>query len=157
MLLWNVLIMIVWCWLVGDFSPANVFGGFLLGFGILWLLSRTQVIEGRDYYQQVPQVIGLILYFLWELVIANIRLAVDLFRPEIKIDPAIVAMPLDAETDAEITLVAALITLTPGTLSMEVSEDRKTLFIHAMYADDPEEVVASLKNGFERRVLEVLR
>ena len=157
MFIWNILIAIVWCALVGSFNPANIIGGFALGFGILWLMSRTQVISGRDYYQQVPQIIGLTIYFIWELIIANIKLAADLFRREIAINPAIVAMPLDAKTDAEITLVASLITLTPGTLSMEVSEDRRTLFIHAMYADDPEELVASLKNGFERRVLEVLR
>jgi multicomponent Na+:H+ antiporter subunit E len=68
-----------------------------------------------------------------------------------------VAIPLDVETDVEITLLANLITLTPGTLSMDISDDRKVLYVHAMYVDDPEALRAEIKNGFERRVLEMLR
>lgn len=157
MLLFNVLITIVWCWLQGSFSAGNVVGGFALGFVSLGLLSRTEIIRGRDYFKQVPQVLGLFFYFLWALVVANLRLAYDLLTPGIDTQPAIVAMPLDAQTDAEITLVASLISLTPGTLSMDVSPDRKVLYIHAMYANNPDELIASLKNGFEKRVLEVLR
>ena len=68
-----------------------------------------------------------------------------------------VAIPLDAETDAEITLLANLITLTPGTLSLDVSDDRRVLYIHAMYVDDVEELRRSIKDGFEKRVMELLR
>lgn len=157
MLLWNILIAVVWCWLQGRFTAANMVGGFVMGFVILGLMSRTNVIEGKNYVRQVPQVIGLVAYFLWELLVANVRLAVDLLKRDVTFEPAIVAMPLEAKTDAEITLVASLITLTPGTLSMEVSEDRSTLFIHAMYAGDEPGLIASLKDGFEKRVLEVLR
>jgi multicomponent Na+:H+ antiporter subunit E len=73
--------------------------------------------------------------------------------------PGVVAIPLDARTDAEITLLANLITLTPGTLSLDVSSDRRMLYIHVMYIDndDLEEVRRKIKAGFERRVLEVLR
>ena len=71
--------------------------------------------------------------------------------------PGVVAIPLDAETDAEITLLANLITLTPGTLSLDVSDDRRVLYIHAMYVDDVEELRRSIKDGFEKRVMELLR
>jgi multicomponent Na+:H+ antiporter subunit E len=71
--------------------------------------------------------------------------------------PGIVAVPLDAQTDLEITLMANLITLTPGTLSLDVSEDRHTLYVHAMFVDSPESVRDSIKNGFERRLLELIR
>lgn len=157
MLLYNVLIAIVWCWLQGSFSAANMIGGFFLGFATLWLLSSRDLIKGRSYIRQVPQVLSLVVYFLWELLIANIRLAVDLLTPGHHNTPAIIAMPLEAKTDAEITILAALITLTPGTLSMDVSEDRSTLFIHALYVDNEQELIQSLKQGFERKLLEVLR
>ena len=70
---------------------------------------------------------------------------------------AIVAVPLDVETDGEITLLANLISLTPGSLCLDVSEDRKTLYVHVMFLDDVEECRRELKEGFERRVLELLR
>ncbi|MFN3614431.1 MAG: Na+/H+ antiporter subunit E, partial [Rubrimonas sp.] len=70
--------------------------------------------------------------------------------------PAFVTMPLDAETDVEITLTANLISLTPGTLSVDVTPDRRGLIIHAMYAEDPADVIAGCKT-MERRVLEALR
>ena len=71
--------------------------------------------------------------------------------------PGIVKIPLDARSDLEITLLANLISLTPGTLSLDVSDDRKVLYVHAMYVNDREDFVASIKNGFERRILEITR
>jgi len=65
-------------------------------------------------------------------------------------------MPLDVKSDAGIFLVTNLISLTPGTLSLDVSEDRKTLYVHAMFADDPEEVCRKLKSGMERWVREAV-
>ena len=68
-------------------------------------------------------------------------------------------MPLDAKTDGEIAMVANLITLTPGSLSVDVSEvssGRRILYVHTMFADDPDRLRRSLKDGFERRVLELL-
>lgn len=156
MLVWNILLAISWCWLMGNFSAANIIGGFLLGFVVLAALSRREIIRGRGYALQVPRVLALIVYFIWELIIANLRLAYDLLTPGTDIEPRIIAMPLSAKTDAAITVVASLITLTPGTLSVDVSKDKKTLYIHAMYAKDEAALIKELKNGFERRVLEVL-
>jgi len=68
-----------------------------------------------------------------------------------------VRVPLDAKTDLEITLLANLISLTPGTLSLDVSENGEFLFVHTMYVHDKEEFIHSVKNGFERKVLELLR
>jgi multicomponent Na+:H+ antiporter subunit E len=71
--------------------------------------------------------------------------------------PGVIAIPLDAQTDIEITVLANLISLTPGTLSLDVSADRQTLYIHTMYLDDPEAARRGIKRGFERRVLAVTR
>ena len=101
--------------------------------------------------------IGFVVYFGWELVKANLRVAYEVITPRYQMKPAILAIPLEAKTDLEITAFANLITLTPGTLSLEVSEDRKALYIHAMYVDDVAVFKERLKQGLERRLLEVLR
>jgi multicomponent Na+:H+ antiporter subunit E len=69
----------------------------------------------------------------------------------------VIAIPLDARTDTEILLLTTLITLTPGSFSLDVSSDRRELYLHVMYLDDPDQVRRQIKDGFERRVLEVLR
>jgi multicomponent Na+:H+ antiporter subunit E len=71
--------------------------------------------------------------------------------------PGFIAIPLDARTDFEILIVSNLISMTPGTLSMDISPDRKFLYLHVMYIDDLEEIRQTIKSKFESRVLEVLR
>ena len=67
------------------------------------------------------------------------------------------AVPLALDRDAEIALLANLITLTPGTLSLDVSPDRRTLYVHAMATTSPDDLRREIQQGFERRILEVFR
>ena len=106
---------------------------------------------------RLPRGVFLLFFFLGELVLSSVRVAWDVLSPNPGFRPGIVGVPLDARTDSEITLLATLITLTPGTLSLDVSEDRKTLYVHAMRVEDPEAFRREIKDGFERRVLELLR
>jgi multicomponent Na+:H+ antiporter subunit E len=71
--------------------------------------------------------------------------------------PGFIAIPLDAKTDFEILVVSNLISMTPGTLSVDVSPDRKYLYLHVMYIDDLDAIRHTIKSKFESRVLEVLR
>lgn len=153
--LWNILIAIGWAALTGQFTPLNLLLGFLLGYFLLWFASPW--LWRSRYYSKVRQAFGFLFYFLWELILANLRVAYDVATPTHHMRPGVVAIPLEADSDAEITVLASCITLTPGTLSLDVSQDRKTLYIHAMYIDDIEEVRRDIKSGMERRVLEVLR
>jgi multicomponent Na+:H+ antiporter subunit E len=86
-----------------------------------------------------------------------LRVARDVVTRKTYRRPGIVAVPLDAKTDAEITVLALFISLTPGTLAIDVSDDRKVLYVHEMFITDPEEVRRQLKAGFERYVLALLR
>jgi multicomponent Na+:H+ antiporter subunit E len=153
--LFNLLLAFVWVALTGEFSPGNFLVGFLLGFFLLWLGVRAG--KGTSYFKKAMQVTRFLLFFLWELVKANLRVAHDVITPRLRMKPGVVAVPLDVETDEEITLLANLISLTPGTLSLDVSDDRKTLYVHGMFVDDPEALRKQIKDGFERRVKEVLR
>ena len=74
-----------------------------------------------------------------------------------RIFPRIFAYPLKLDRDFEITLLANLITLTPGTLSVDVSEDRSILYVHAVDCSDPDSTRQDIANGFERKIMEAFR
>lgn len=94
---------------------------------------------------------------LKELVLGALRVAWLAMRPRLELRPALVAYPLVVTSDTQITLLANMITLTPGTLSVDVSEDRKTLYVHAVDCSDPEGTVRSIADGFERKIMEAFR
>ncbi len=154
-LLWNVLLAIAWVAITGHVSPSNLLLGFVLGFIVFFFAHRA--VGSLGYPAKVWCALSLAGFFLWELLRANLRVAYDVVTPQAHMHPGVIAIPLDAQTDAEITLLANLISLTPGTLSLDVSTDRSTLYIHAMYLDDIEVMRRQIKEGFERRVLAVLR
>ena len=150
----NLLLTFLWIAVTGNFAPANVLFGFFLSFFLLWLISR----RGRrsTYFRLVPKVISFFFFFLYELTKANLQVAWEIITPNFNMTPGIVALPLDVQSDFEITLLANLITLTPGTLSLDVSEDRKILYVHSMYiGNDKEAFIKSIKNGFEKRIIEI--
>jgi multicomponent Na+:H+ antiporter subunit E len=139
----------------GRFTLSGLLVGFGLGYLALWL-TRPLYGETR-YFQRVPKTARLICYFLVELVRSNLRVLWDVVTPGHISRPGIVGIPLSAQSDLEILLVANLISLTPGTLSIDLAEDRRTLFVHVMFLDDPEEFRKGIQNGLERLVLEVTR
>jgi multicomponent Na+:H+ antiporter subunit E len=154
-LLWNLALALAWVAVTGELNAGNLALGFGIGFLVL---SFTAPILGMPaYVRKVVQVLNLALFFIWELILANLRVAYEVLTPGYQLRPGVIAIPLDARTDAEILLLTTLITLTPGSFSLDVSADRCELYLHAMYIDDPDQVRRQIKDGFERRVLEVLR
>jgi len=101
--------------------------------------------------------LALIGYFVRELVLGALNVAWLVLQPKIKIRPALIAYPLTVTTDVQITLLANLVTLTPGTLSVDVSDDRRTLLIHALDVADREALIGRIAAGFETKVLAVTR
>lgn len=156
MLLGNLLLALVWAALQGEFSLGSLITGFLLGYVILLALVRGGVLGTSQYIGRLHRVVALAGFFLWELVRANLRLAVDVATPHYQMKPGILAVPLDATRDSEILLLAVLINLTPGSVALDVSRDRKIMYVHVMYIDTPEAARDEIKSGFERRVREVL-
>lgn len=152
---WNVALALAWAAVTGDLSLGNLVLGYGLGFCILVLMR--QAVGLPDYGRRTLRALGLALFFFVELLKANLQVAYEVLTPRMSMRPAVLAVPLAARTDTEITLLAAMINLTPGTLVIDVADDRSALFVHVLYGDDPEAVRRSLKDGFERRLLEVLR
>ncbi|WP_422364817.1 Na+/H+ antiporter subunit E [Pelagibius sp.] len=150
----NVFLAVSWAALVGSFTLANLLIGYGIGYVALWIASP---LFGRNaYFVRVWRVLRLIVLFIYELVVSSLQVVWDVITPTHLSRPGIIALPLDAEKDLEILLVANLISLTPGSLSLDLSPDRKTLYVHAMFVDDAEVLRKALKSGIERSVLEAL-
>lgn len=153
-LLLNIILTFVWVALTGEYSKANFLLGLVLGFiALRFALGKS----GKRYFLFVPRLLGFMAYFIYEMIKSNLQVAADVVTPPFYMKPGIVAVPLDAKTDAEIGLLANLITLTPGTLSLDVSEDRSVLYVHVMYLFDEKQFVDGIKQGFERRLLNLMR
>jgi len=105
--------------------------------------------------RRVFRIASFIIFYMGELILANIRVAVDILTPKLHLTPSILAIEMDVKSDIEVLALNNLITMTPGTLSMDISEDRKTIYVHHMYVDDPEACKQEIKEGFEKRILEI--
>lgn len=148
-----LLLSAAWVALTGEVTPGNLLEGAVLS-ALVLLLVRFRGRPGLRL-SKIPKALGLLLYFLKELLLSNAAVARSILRPVSSLSPGIVAVPLDLTSDAGITVLANLITLTPGTLSLDVSPDRRTLYVHALDVADPDAFRREVKEGFERRVKEV--
>jgi len=101
--------------------------------------------------------LSLLMLFIRELVLSALRVAWLVLQPVPKLRSAIIAYPLTLTTDAQITLLANMITLTPGTLSIDISDDRRTLYIHCLDLETREKLIGDIAAGFETKVLEATR
>ena len=102
------------------------------------------------------QGLELAFYFLYELVVSSFRVAWEVVTARTYSKPGIIAVPLDVRSDLGITLLANLVSLTPGSLSLEVSPDRRVLYVHVMFIENADTERDNIKNNFERRVMEVV-
>lgn len=151
----NVMLALAWMSMSGSFNGASFLAGFLFGYLALAVMQpKVQALNG--YTQRVPRLIGFVCFFVWEMLKANYRVAFDIITPTLYMRPGVVAMPLMSQTEAEIMLVTNLISLTPGTLSLDVSDDRSTLYVHAMFLQDEQTLLKEMKD-LERRVLQLVR
>jgi multicomponent Na+:H+ antiporter subunit E len=151
----NLLLAIVWAAITGSASFLNLVFGFVLS--ALALAIVREPYGGVLYLGRARRILALLLLFLRELAKSAWAVAVTVMSPKMDVKPGIFAFPLTVDRDFEIALLANLITLTPGTLSVDVSDDRKTLYVHALDCSDPEAVKRGIAEGFERRILEAFR
>ncbi|HEX2146183.1 MAG TPA: Na+/H+ antiporter subunit E [Pseudorhizobium sp.] len=151
----NVIFAVVWVAITGSATLLNLIFGFFIATLALWIVRGEM--GGPGYWLRVRRVLSLLRLFLKELAMSAFRVAVMALSPNLKIRPGIFAFPLTVDRDHEITLLANLITLTPGTLSVDVSDDCKTLYVHALDCSDPDGARRDIAHGFERKILEAFR
>lgn len=151
----NIALSVAWAAVNGSFSPVVLGAGFVLGY--LVLLVARPVLGPSAYYSGLWRALSFALFYLWELVLSSVRVAIDVLNPRLDLRPAVVRIPLQVRTNAEVTMLANLISLTPGTLSLEVSADNRFLYVHAMDVENPDDLRRELHDALESRVLGLTR
>ncbi|MBB4007256.1 Na+/H+ antiporter subunit E [Allorhizobium taibaishanense] len=147
----------VWLAITGSVTPLNIGFGLVLSLAVAGLL-REQIGRAAEQLRVRPlALLSLIALFFVELAKSAWRVTVIVLSPGLDIKPGILAFPLTLEREAQITLLANLITLTPGTLSVDVSDDRKYLYVHALDCRDPDAIRRDIADGFERKIKEAFR
>lgn len=152
----QLLFVAVWLAVSGSISLANIVFGLVVSTLALGLI-RHQLPGGDNHWLRLTWVLSLVLLFFKELALSAWKVAVLVTRPRLDVKPGIFAYPLTVTTDFQITLLANLITLTPGTLSVDVSADRKTLYVHAIDCSDIEATKNDIRNGFEKKIMEAFQ
>lgn len=141
----------IWSLLMGEVSVLSFSVSYMCSHLLVSLLFRTPT--RAQLLAKIPYAFYLLGYYIYKVIEANLQVARSVLSPLDKIRPGIVAIPLDVQTDAQITLLAHMITMTPGTLTLDVSTDRSTLFVHAMDASDPNALRQDIKQSFEKKIL----
>lgn len=155
-----VLLTLVWAALQGSFGPGTLVVGALFSWAILHLtrpLFNTEeenVVAGKGPVRRLWRSLVLIVVFLREVVLSALEVAGYVLQPSLNIRPAIIEYPLNVQTDREITMLANMISLTPGTLSMDVAADRSAIYVHAISvtSEDGQEVIDDIKGSLEKHV-----
>ncbi|WLV23635.1 Na+/H+ antiporter subunit E [Aciduricibacillus chroicocephali] len=153
----HLIIAFMWMLLNESYTGSSFIAGYLIGAVLLFLMRRF--LPGSFYLRRLFMVLGLIILFIKELILSNIDIVKLVYKPRLKgkVEPGIFAYPTELKKEWEIALLANLITLTPGTLSVALSDDHSIIYIHAMHIDTEEEAIQSIKNTFEKAILEVTR
>ena len=150
----NLLMALAWCLLWQSYGPVEYLTGFVVSYAILRFFLGTRP---RDLYMgRVVRSIAFLFRFLSEVVVANIQVARMVLAPRLRIRPGIIAYKLGVKSEGGITLLANSITLTPGTLSVDVSDDKKTLYVHVLDIEDPRKTEEQIRNTLEKYSREVL-
>ncbi|AKQ66139.1 Na(+) H(+) antiporter subunit E [Myxococcus hansupus] len=153
--LWNLMLALLWAAMLGAVTAENLITGFVIGFLVLALVD-TEHLPSR-YATRTWNVVRLVARVGWDVLVANARVSFEIATPKLRTRPAIYRYDMEAETDAEITLLTLIVTFAPGTLGLEVSEDRKSIYVHVMFATTREAFCRELRERVEIPLLRALR
>ena len=153
----SLLLLVCWLWLNNTLARGHMVLGAALGAGIPYITRRfwpEPLRIGRPWL--VLQYAALV---AWDIVIANLQVAAIIVGPLSRLRPVFVRVPLDLRTDFAVTVLASTVTLTPGTVSVEIEDGdagRRVLLVHVLRCLDAGEMVRTIKERYERRLMDIL-
>lgn len=151
----SLTVLLLWLLLNNTVAPGQLVFGLVLA----WVIPRLTLGMRPDQPRigNPAAIVRLGLVVLWDIVVANVQVAIRVLGPESRLSPRFFWLPLDIHDPHGIAALAGIITMTPGTLSAELAEDRRHLLIHALDADDPDAVCADIKRRYEAPLMEIFR
>lgn len=155
--LFNLLIAFLWMAINNSNTGSSFIIGYLIGIVLLLLFRKSRPQNRPFYIRRLWSITKLLLIFIRELTISNFVVIGHILRPKLAIRPGIFAYETALTSEWEVTLLSCLICLTPGTLTLDVSADGKTLYIHAIDIKDAEVMAKQIRDNFEQVILEVTR
>ncbi|QED46563.1 Na+/H+ antiporter subunit E [Cytobacillus dafuensis] len=151
----NLFIAFLWMFLQDEWSILAFFAGYLVG--VIVLFSLRRFFPTSFYLKRFIAIMKLFILFVQESFISSIAIIKEVIRPKIDVAPGIFKMETELEGDLEITLLALLLTLTPGSVVMEVSPNNKVFYLHALNMPDSKQAVLQSQIKYEKAIKEVTR
>jgi multicomponent K+:H+ antiporter subunit E len=150
----SVVIVIVWLFLQNAFSMGHLVLGIIVGIAVP--LFTSVYWPDRPRIRNIPMIISFVAVVMWDIVVSNVIVAyIVLFRKNESLRSRFITVPLDLRTPEAISLLSGTITMTPGTVSSDLSADGRSLLVHCLETDAPDEVIATIKHRYERRLKEI--
>lgn len=152
----TVLLAVVWILLQNELSAGMVVFGIILG--IIIPIGTARWWPDRPSSFKAGKMLSYLLLVIYDIIVANIQVAwIILTKPNSKLQPAWIEIPLELRTPEAITFLAGTITLTPGTVSADLSDCGHSLLVHALDAPDPDALRDEIKTRYERRLMEIFQ
>jgi multicomponent K+:H+ antiporter subunit E len=145
---------VVWVLLVNDFSIGTLVFGLILGVVIAKITSPYW--PGRPKIRNPLAILEYGAVVLWDIAVSNVQVAyLVLFRRSESLRSRFITIPLELKSPEAIAVLAGTITMTPGTVSADLSADGQSLLVHCLEADDAESTIAAIKSRYESRLLRI--
>ena len=145
---YTAVLAVLWSILHGRFTLVDLGIGYLVGLVIVWVCRNFWT--ERVQIRRAGDLLRLLATFAKEVLVANLQVAWIILQPRMPIRPVFLVIPLELRDDLQITMLANMITLTPGTLTVDVAPDRSALYVHCLNAPDADAVREQIKRQFER-------
>ncbi|MFD2230180.1 Na+/H+ antiporter subunit E [Alkalimarinus sediminis] len=149
----SLLLFVVWLLLNNTVAPGHLVLATLLAIGIPLLTSGMQ--DPQPGFRKPLQTMRYALMVIGDIIVANFEVALLVIGPSKKLNPAFIAVPLDIQHEFPITILASTVSLTPGTVSAEVSDNKQWLYVHVLHLTDKDELISLIKQRYERPLMEI--
>lgn len=146
----------VWLLLVNGYSLGSIVFAAILA--TLIPLTTSAYWPDRMTVHNLPAIVGYILIVIWDIIVANVVVAkIVLLKPNSELQPAWISIPIELRSPEAITLLAGTITLTPGTVTADISACGRSLLVHCLHAPDPDAVRDDIKSRYESRLKRIFQ
>jgi multicomponent Na+:H+ antiporter subunit E len=153
MFLLNLILALIWMIFNNTFGLEGFISGGVLGAVILFAMERA--LGETGYWDRILLVVSFLIFIAWNVIVSNVTLAQIILAKKLKVQSKLILIPLDLKTDLALTFLACLITITPGVISLDLTDDRQMLIVHTLNISDYSTFQVQMKEFFESRVAEL--